>query len=230
MDRQEETYWKNRENEEVAILSIPSFEEIWDDLANHPKPRYGFYDMFDNKIEELVVYFLEECGSSSKKKAKEKTMEQVEEAKEKAMEHVKKEFEDKYYEIIENVEGIVNDCQPVYRGMMIMKPSVFIDELKVHGKSTNKGKIDGVGAYWTWDRNKAIPYWGEGIYEQTYVLLEGFVGSLEDVDFDHTFKTGMLVDGDEEREITLKKGSRLLVKTIEINHEECIVFDGIVIA
>ena len=104
----------------------------------------------------------------------------------------------------------------IYRKIALNNVPEFLDSL-------NKGKIlkdfEGIGIFWSWEKNSAEAHWGTGNHT---VLLEGLVG-INDINYKSTALKNLTPQtGEEEAEIEVKAKSAITIIRVhsEKNNQE----------
>jgi hypothetical protein len=102
----------------------------------------------------------------------------------------------------------------VYRTLTVPDPDEYMFML-ANGEylSVSNKDFHGTGIYWSWDEDAAEAHWGKSGWKE--ITLKALV-PLSSIDFDRTAMLNVGLSGYEEREVTLKKGSQVLLKGIEL--------------
>jgi hypothetical protein len=182
---------------------IPSFEELLE--------LEDVHDVFEDRFNDLMRYSV--AG------VKDENIRRVHDDVEKI---VLEEFRDYYDETVNALYAYGGAGGEVYRAIVVENIDKFIDDVKKYKKSMVEGDLTGIGIYWAFDENSAVPYWRERCDESKEIVLEATV-CLDDIDIVETVKTALLYEG--EREIRLIEGREVLLERINLPDAKWVVMN-----
>ena len=170
-----------------------------------PRFRKQFHDNIDWGNELLANEYIYDNGRDEDEIYNYEEVYDTEEFKEWFDEYT----EGRFYEMVDILYSYIDNGKIKIWRMMDVKKD-WIDALEKQGKH--------LGIYWSYEEDVAEAHWGKGLKHS--ILIESEVPE-NGVDWNETILANIHpVTGEEEKEITLFKGTPINIKSIKVDNEE----------